>query len=85
METLRGFPVFVSWDLRHFVILPCKTVHLSTEKMYVRRAMVNSKKVQTVLYKKESRSKSMGQSTAEQQPYKDTGENTLLDTPGSCR
>lgn len=52
METLRGFPVFVSWDLRHFVILPYKTVHLSTEKMYVRRAMVNSKKVQTVLYKK---------------------------------
>lgn len=52
METLRGFPVFVSWDLRHLVILPCKTVHLNTEKMYVRRAMIHPKKVQMVLYKK---------------------------------
>lgn len=83
METLRGFPVFVSWDLRHFVILPCKTVHLSTEKMRVRGAMVNPKRVQTVLYKK----KNQGPKARDraQQPYKDTGEHTLFDTPGSCR
>lgn len=55
METLRGFPVFVSWDLRHFVILPCKTVHLSTEKMYVRRKSTQRKSKRS--YVRKSRKK----------------------------